>query len=66
MKKISSLTNISKNKLNLSTERRYTIDFDKFYSLIEKTQNLLNTMNKFEKIQHNQHYQILYKICNAN
>jgi len=44
-------------------ERPYKIDFDKFYSLIERTKDILGTLNKYEKVQHDQHYQIIYKMC---
>jgi len=55
----------NKESLFTKKERRYKVDFDKFYNLIEKTKDILGTLNKYEKAHRDRNYQIIYKMCEA-
>ena len=55
----------NKKSLYAKNERRYKVDFDKFYKLIEKTKDILGTLNKYEKAHRDRNYQIIYKMCKA-
>ena len=53
----------NKESLFSKKQRYYKIDFDKFYNLIEKTKDILSTLNKYEKVHRDQNYQYIYRMC---